>query len=51
MWLQGDHIFGCLHDGKSITLESGGQVELSGAPLWNLHQTRAELFNHLREVR
>lgn len=49
--VEGDNVVGCLHDGKSITIESGGQVELSGKPLWNLHQTRAELASHLREVR
>ncbi|NVJ93197.1 MAG: glutamate--cysteine ligase, partial [Methylocystaceae bacterium] len=26
-------------DGSSVTLEPGGQVELSGAPLENIHQT------------
>lgn len=41
-----------LHRGAaSITLEPGGQVELSGAPLASIHATRAELDEHLREVR
>ena len=34
--------------GASISLEPGGQFELSGAPLETLHQTRAELAEHLR---
>ncbi|TGY89926.1 glutamate--cysteine ligase [Marinicauda algicola] len=38
-------------DGGSITLEPGGQFELSGAPLETLHQTCAEVNLHLREVR
>ena len=37
--------------GASVTLEPGGQFELSGAPLENLHQTCAEVNSHLREVR
>ena len=38
-------------DGASITLEPGGQFELSGAPLENIHQTCSEVNGHLREVR
>ena len=36
--------------GGSISLEPGGQFELSGAPLANLHETAAETEQHLREV-
>ena len=36
--------------GGSISLEPGGQFELSGAPLANLHDTAAETAQHLREV-
>ena len=35
----------------SITLEPGGQFELSGAPLETVHQTCAEVHEHLRQVR
>lgn len=37
-------------DGASITLEPGGQLELSGAPLVNVHQTCAEFTEHYREL-
>jgi glutamate--cysteine ligase len=37
--------------GGSITLEPGGQFELSGAPLRNIHETCAEVGVHLRQVR
>ena len=37
--------------GGSITLEPGGQIELSGAPLKTIHQTCDETQEHLREVR
>ena len=41
-----------LKDGKaSITLEPGGQFELSGAPLEHLHQTCAETGSHLTQLR
>ena len=38
-------------DGGSVSLEPGGQLELSGAPLLNLHQTCAETGRHLRHMR
>jgi glutamate--cysteine ligase len=36
--------------GGSITLEPGGQFELSGAPLKTVHQTCDEVNTHLRQV-
>ncbi|MGD9667676.1 MAG: glutamate--cysteine ligase [Hyphomicrobiaceae bacterium] len=36
--------------GGTISLEPGGQFELSGAPLANLHETAAETEEHLLEV-
>jgi len=36
--------------GGTISLEPGGQLELSGAPLENLHETYEELRQHLVEV-
>lgn len=38
-------------DGASVSLEPGGQFELSGAPLEHIHQTCAEVSRHLREVK
>ena len=35
----------------SITLEPGGQFELSGAPLETIHQTCEEVHEHLRQVK
>lgn len=37
--------------GGSITLEPGGQFELSGAPVRTIHDTCEEVNNHLRQVR
>ena len=37
--------------GCSVTLEPGGQVELSGAPLETIHETCDEVHQHLRQVR
>lgn len=45
------HLIGLLRDDASVTLEPAGQLELSGAPLENIHQTCAEVNGHLREVR
>jgi glutamate--cysteine ligase len=36
--------------GGTISLEPGGQFELSGAPLETLHETEEETDEHLREV-
>lgn len=38
-------------DGASISLEPGGQLELSGAQMETLHQTCAEIDTHRRQMR
>jgi glutamate--cysteine ligase len=38
-------------NGGSITLEPGGQLELSGAALTNLHETCDEVHTHLDQVK
>ncbi|ADO41742.1 glutamate/cysteine ligase [Ketogulonicigenium vulgare Y25] len=47
---EGDSLIGLKRNGANISLEPGGQFELSGAPLENIHQVRDELQNHLDEV-
>ena len=44
------HLIGLVKDGANISLEPGGQLELSGAPLETIHQTCNEVNEHLREV-
>ena len=39
-------LVGLERDGTTITLEPGGQLELSGAPLRSLHETCAEFNEH-----
>ncbi len=41
-------LIGAHRDQASVTLEPGGQLELSGAPLDNVHQTCAEVHQHLQ---
>jgi glutamate--cysteine ligase len=48
---EGDNIIGLEKDGANVSLEPGGQLELSGAPLETIHQTCDEVNEHLREVR
>lgn len=48
---EGDNPIALKKDGCSITLEPGGQFELSGAPLENVHQTCDEVHTHLDQVR
>jgi glutamate--cysteine ligase len=51
--MEGDNIIGLFDvtGGGAISLEPGGQFELSGAPYDNVHQTAAELMAHLAQVR
>ncbi len=35
----------------SVSLEPGGQVELSGAPVGTIHETCAEVHEHLRQIK
>jgi glutamate--cysteine ligase len=51
--MEGPHIIG-LYDvtgGGAISLEPGGQFELSGAPLDTVHQTYAEVNAHLAQLK
>ncbi|RZW11462.1 MAG: glutamate--cysteine ligase [Rhodobacteraceae bacterium] len=48
--LESGHIIGLEKDGANVSLEPGGQLELSGAPLETIHQTCDEVNAHLREV-
>lgn len=48
---EGEHVIGLTRNGANISLEPGGQFELSGAAVANLNDTAAELQNHLDEVR
>ncbi|KAA8522403.1 hypothetical protein F0562_013236 [Nyssa sinensis] len=45
--IEDDNIIGLKQGKQSITLEPGGQFELSGATLETLHQTCAEVNSHL----
>ncbi|WP_424942340.1 glutamate--cysteine ligase [Aliiroseovarius crassostreae] len=47
---EGENLIGLKRNGANISLEPGGQFELSGAPLDNIHQTCDEVNEHLREV-
>jgi len=44
-------LIGLIKDGANVSLEPGGQLELSGAPLETIHQTCDEVNQHLREVK
>jgi glutamate--cysteine ligase len=48
---EGDNLVALEKDGASITLEPGGQLELSGAPLRTVHETCDEFHRHLHVVR
>jgi len=51
--MEGENIIGMFDvtGGGAISLEPGGQFELSGAPVETVHQTASELFAHLAQVR
>ena len=44
------NIIGLQKGSANVSLEPGGQLELSGAPLETIHQTCDEVNEHLREV-
>lgn len=48
---EGENVIALQRDGASVSLEPGGQLELSGAPLETVHQTCAEVNKHLRETK
>ena len=48
---EGENLIALTRDEASITLEPGGQLELSGAPLDSSHDTCGEMGRHLRETR
>ena len=54
-WLPGEisdgNIISLSRDGANITLEPGGQVELSGKIQKNIHETCAETTAHLEELK
>lgn len=51
--MEGENIIGLadIKGGGAISLEPGGQFELSGAPLDNLHQTLNETQDHLEQIK
>ncbi|MEM8770324.1 MAG: glutamate--cysteine ligase [Pseudomonadota bacterium] len=48
---EGELPIGLKGEGASVSLEPGGQFELSGAPLENIHQTCDEVHRHLDAVK
>ena len=48
--LEAGNIIGLEKNGANVSLEPGGQLELSGAPLCSIHETCDEVNIHLREV-
>ena len=47
---EGGPIIALTRGRESITLEPGGQLELSGAPLESIHETCTEFNTHMREL-
>ena len=48
---EGDNVIALSGPDGTVSLEPAGQLELSGAPLENLHQTCAETGRHLQQVK
>jgi glutamate--cysteine ligase len=49
--LEGENIIGLSQDGATLSLEPGGQFELSGAAVQTIHQTCVEVNTHRNQVR
>ena len=48
---ENDNVIAATYDSQAVTLEPGGQLELSGAQLETLHQTCDEVHSHLDQLR
>ncbi len=48
---EGGHVIALKGKDGAVSLEPAGQLELSGAPLTNLHETCAETGRHLEQVK
>jgi len=48
---EGDATIGLTQNGASLSLEPGGQFELSGAPLKSVHETCPEVTSHRDQMR
>lgn len=48
---EGGFLIGLEKDGANVSLEPGGALELSGAPVESIHQTCDEVNSHLAEVK
>ncbi|SEW38951.1 glutamate--cysteine ligase [Cognatiyoonia koreensis] len=48
---EGGKLIGLEKDGANVSLEPGGALELSGAPVETIHQTCDEVNSHLAEVK
>jgi glutamate--cysteine ligase len=48
---EGEHIIGLSQNGASLSLEPGGQFELSGAAVRTVHDTCTEVNTHLEQTR
>ena len=49
--LENKYLIGLEKDGANVSLEPGGQLELSGAPVNTIHATCNEATEHLNQVR
>ncbi len=49
--LEGGVPIALTHGGCNISLEPGGQIELSGAPVETIHETCAEVQQHLAQIK
>ncbi|HEX5281733.1 MAG TPA: glutamate-cysteine ligase family protein, partial [Micropepsaceae bacterium] len=48
---EGENIIGLMQNGATVSLEPGGQFELSGAALRSVHETCREVNTHRNQVR
>ncbi|MEQ9609760.1 MAG: glutamate--cysteine ligase [Kiloniellaceae bacterium] len=49
--IEGENVIALSKNGAGVSLEPGGQFELSGAPLKTIHDTCSEVHTHLDQIR
>ncbi len=49
--MEDNNVIALFRNGESVSLEPGGQVELSGKPFKTLHESKLEIDHHMQELK
>lgn len=49
--MEDENVIALMRSGESVSLEPGGQIELSGKPMKTIHESKVEIDKHLAELK